>query len=69
MIESFEKLAALKEQINKKKAESEGKTRIIVHGSTCGIASGSKNILDTIKSEVQQQNISVVEVVEYACIG
>lgn len=69
MIESFEQLTALKEQISKSKAESEGKTRIIVHGSTCGIASGSKNILETFKSEIQQQNIPEVEVMEYACIG
>ncbi len=69
MIESFKRFTVLKEQINKKKAGDERKTRIIVHGSTCGIASGSKKILETFELELQQKKISEVEVMEYSCIG
>ena len=47
----------------------EKRVKVTVHMGTCGIASGSKEILDTVMSEISEGNVGDVVVTTSGCIG
>ncbi|MEA2101315.1 MAG: (2Fe-2S) ferredoxin domain-containing protein [Thermodesulfobacteriota bacterium] len=45
------------------------RVRVTVHMGTCGIASGAKEILDTIMDEIDENKVNDVVVATSGCIG
>ncbi len=68
-IQTFEDLSLLREQISESKSADRGKTRIIIYGSTCGLASGAKKVLDAVREEVSACARDDVLVLEHGCMG
>jgi NADH-quinone oxidoreductase subunit F/NADP-reducing hydrogenase subunit HndC len=68
-IQSFEELSLVRENISKTKAANQGNIRIIVYGSTCGLASGSKKVLEAVREELKACGRSDVLVLEHGCMG
>ena len=68
-IQTFEDLSLLREKISESKSADLGKTRIIVYGSTCGLASGAKKVLDAVREEVSACARDNVLVLEHGCMG
>ena len=69
IIKSFEDISTLKKEAEEKKSELSKKTQIIVYGGTCGIASGSKDVLDAIKLEIGRRKVADIVILEHSCIG
>jgi NADH:ubiquinone oxidoreductase subunit F (NADH-binding)/(2Fe-2S) ferredoxin/NAD-dependent dihydropyrimidine dehydrogenase PreA subunit len=68
-IHTFEDFSLLREKISESKSVDLGKTRIIVYGSTCGLASGAKKVLDAVREEVKASAGADVQVLEHGCMG
>jgi NADH:ubiquinone oxidoreductase subunit F (NADH-binding)/(2Fe-2S) ferredoxin/Pyruvate/2-oxoacid:ferredoxin oxidoreductase delta subunit len=68
-INSFEGLSLLKQRLLEKRSDNSENIRIIVYGSTCGIASGATKILEAIKEEVEKTNRFDVLVLRHGCMG
>jgi len=68
-IQSFEELSLVREKISKTKAAKQGNIRIIVYGSTCGLASGSKKVLEAVREELKACGGGDVLVLEHGCMG
>jgi len=68
-IRTFEDLSLLKTQISANRAAESGKTRIIVYGSTCGLASGAKKVLEAVREEIAACGGDDVLVLEHGCMG
>jgi NADP-reducing hydrogenase subunit HndB len=49
--------------------EGVGKARITVHMGTCGIASGAREIMDAVMSEIEARDIKDVIVTTSGCAG
>ena len=69
IIKSFEDISNLKKEVEEKKSEISKKIQIIVYGGTCGIASGSKDVLDAIKLEIGRRKVADIVILEHSCIG
>lgn len=68
-IQTFEDLSLLRENISESKSADSGKTRIIVYGSTCGLASGAQKVLDAVQEEIEACGGDDVLVLEHGCMG
>jgi NADH-quinone oxidoreductase subunit F len=68
-INTFEDLSLLREKISETKSADLGKTRIIVYGSTCGLASGAQKVLDAVREEIKACAGEDVQVLEHGCMG
>ena len=68
-IQSFEEFSLVREKISKTKAANQGNIRIIVYGSTCGLASGSKKVLEAVREELKACGGGDVLVLEHGCMG
>jgi len=68
-IQTFEDLSLVREKISESKAADQGKTQITVYGSTCGLASGSKKVLDAVREELKSHGEDDVLVLEHGCMG
>lgn len=68
-IHTFEDFTLLREKVSESKAADLGKTRITVYGSTCGLASGAKKVLDAVREEVSACAGNDVLVLEHGCMG
>jgi len=68
---TIDDLKKIKEKVQKEDLFRAGTKRIkvTVHMGTCGIASGAKEILDTIMEEMGQNNVGDVLVTTSGCIG
>lgn len=68
---SIEDLKKIKEKVLKEDLFRTGdkRVKINVHMGTCGIASGAKEIFDTILREIQENNVNDVLVTASGCIG
>ncbi len=68
---TIEDLKKIKEKVLKEDLFRTGSKRIKinVHMGTCGIASGAKEIFDTVISEITENNIDDVLVTTSGCIG
>ncbi len=49
--------------------EGVGKAKIIVHMGTCGIASGAREIMDAVMSEIEARDMKDVIVTTTGCAG
>jgi NADH:ubiquinone oxidoreductase subunit F (NADH-binding)/Pyruvate/2-oxoacid:ferredoxin oxidoreductase delta subunit len=68
-IHTFEDFSLLREKISESKTADLGKTRIIVYGSTCGLASGAHKVLEAVREEIKACNGDEVQVLEHGCMG
>lgn len=73
-IKSLDELKRIREKsmgkINLRQQSNDGDTiEILVGMATCGIASGARETLNTINSEISNKNLSNVKVVPVGCIG
>lgn len=68
---NIEDLKKIKERVQKEDLFRSGQKRvkINVHMGTCGIASGAKEILDTVMEELDASNVDDVVVTTSGCIG
>jgi NADH:ubiquinone oxidoreductase subunit F (NADH-binding)/(2Fe-2S) ferredoxin/NAD-dependent dihydropyrimidine dehydrogenase PreA subunit len=68
-INSYEDLKLLKDRIAEEKSREAEKVRIIVYGSTCGIASGSQKVLQAVEEEVEKIGRDDVVILQHGCMG
>jgi NADH:ubiquinone oxidoreductase subunit F (NADH-binding)/Pyruvate/2-oxoacid:ferredoxin oxidoreductase delta subunit/(2Fe-2S) ferredoxin len=68
-IRTFEELSLLREKISASRAADSGKTRIVVYGSTCGLASGVQKVLEAVREEVGACGGDNVQILEHGCMG
>jgi len=68
---TIDDLKRIKEKVQKEDLFRAGAKRIkvTVHMGTCGIASGAKEILDTVMEEMSENNVNDVIVTTSGCIG
>lgn len=68
---TIDDLKKIKERIHKEDLFRAGQKRVkvTIHMGTCGIASGAKDILDTVMEEISENNIDDVLVTTSGCIG
>ncbi len=68
---TIDDLKKIKEKVEREDQFRSGEKRVkvTVHMGTCGIASGSKEILDTVMSEISEGNVGDVVVTTSGCIG
>lgn len=68
---TIDDLKKIKEKVQKEDLFRAGQKRIkvTVHMGTCGIASGAKEILDTVMEEMSENNVNDVLVTTSGCIG
>ena len=67
----IEDLKKIKERIHAETALRDGSNRVkvTVHMGTCGIASGAKEVMDTLMSEIEAAAVSDVSVTTSGCMG
>jgi NADH:ubiquinone oxidoreductase subunit F (NADH-binding)/(2Fe-2S) ferredoxin len=68
-INSYEDLGLLKNRIAEEKSREAEKIRIIVYGSTCGIASGAPKVLQAVEKEVGKIDRDDVVILQHGCMG
>jgi (2Fe-2S) ferredoxin len=73
-IKSLDELKALRDKYKgtvdmRSSIEEENKIRIAVGMATCGIASGSRETINSIVEEVKAQGLANVSVVQTGCLG
>lgn len=73
-IKSLDELKALRDKYKatvdiRSSIAEENKIRIAVGMATCGIASGSRDTINSILEEVHRQSLSNVSVVQTGCLG
>ena len=68
---TIDDLKRIKEKVQKEDLFRAGtkRVKVTVHMGTCGIASGAKEILDTVMEEMSQNNVDDVLVTTSGCIG
>jgi NADP-reducing hydrogenase subunit HndB len=64
-------LKKIKEKVHAEMALREGERRvkITVHMGTCGIASGAREVLDTLLAEIEAANVTDIFVTTSGCMG
>ncbi|MCE5281239.1 MAG: (2Fe-2S) ferredoxin domain-containing protein [Deltaproteobacteria bacterium] len=67
----IEDLKKIKEKVHAETALREGQNRVkvTVHMGTCGIASGAKEVMDSLLSEIEEAGVSDVMVTTSGCMG
>jgi NADP-reducing hydrogenase subunit HndB len=71
-MKSLEELKALRDELQGEvslRDDSEGKTKILVGMSTCGIAAGARLVLSKFVLEVAKRKLKNVTVSQTGCIG
>jgi NADP-reducing hydrogenase subunit HndB len=68
---TIDDLKKIKEKVHAEMALREGERRakITVHMGTCGIASGAREVLDTLLTEIEAANVNDVFVTTSGCMG
>ena len=64
-------LKKIKEKVHKEMSLRDGdrRVKVTVHMGTCGIASGAKEVMDTLLQEIQDSNTNDVIVTTSGCMG
>ena len=64
-------LKKIKEKVHAEMALREGdrRVKITVHMGTCGIASGAREVLDTLLAEIEAANVTDIFVTTSGCMG
>jgi NADP-reducing hydrogenase subunit HndB len=67
----IEDLKKIKERVHAETVLREGSNRVkvTVHMGTCGIASGAKQVMDSLLSEIEEAGVSDVMVTTSGCMG
>jgi NADP-reducing hydrogenase subunit HndB len=65
---TVEKLKKIREEAQKRVADI-GNAQVIVHMGTCGIASGAKEILDSLMREIKAKKLNGIKVKTTGCAG
>ncbi|MDD5099518.1 MAG: (2Fe-2S) ferredoxin domain-containing protein [Syntrophales bacterium] len=67
----IEDLKKIKERIHAETALRDGSNRVkvTVHMGTCGIASGAKEVMDILMSEIEAAAVSDISVTTSGCMG
>ncbi len=68
---TIDDLKKIKERVQAETALREGdrRVRVTVHMGTCGIASGAREIMDTLIREIEEAAVSDVVVTTSGCMG
>jgi NADP-reducing hydrogenase subunit HndB len=68
---TIDDLKKIKEKVHKEMSLREGdrRVKITVHMGTCGIASGAKEVMDTLLQEIEAADASDVVVTTSGCMG
>lgn len=64
-------LKSIKEKVQNETALRDGfsRVKVTVHMGTCGIASGAKEVMDSLMSEIEESGVSDVMVTTSGCMG
>jgi len=64
-------LKKIKDKVHAETALREGdrRVRITVHMGTCGIASGAREVMDSLMSEIEEAKVSDVVITTSGCMG
>ncbi len=67
----IEDLKKIKEKVHAETALRQGHNRVkvTVHMGTCGIASGAKEVMDSLLGEIEEAGVSDVMVTTSGCMG
>jgi NADP-reducing hydrogenase subunit HndB len=67
----IEDLKKIKDKVHAETALRDGfnRVKVTVHMGTCGIASGAKEVMDTLMSEIDQAGVSDVMITTSGCMG
>jgi NADP-reducing hydrogenase subunit HndB len=67
----IEDLKKIKEKVHAETALRDGfkRAKVTVHMGTCGIASGAKEVLDSLMAEMEQASLTDVIVTTSGCMG
>jgi NADP-reducing hydrogenase subunit HndB len=67
----IEDLKKIKEKVHAETALRDGfkRAKVTVHMGTCGIASGAKEVMDSLMSEIEEAAVSDVMVTTSGCMG
>ncbi len=67
----IEDLKKIKEMVHAETALRDGfkRVKVTVHMGTCGIASGAKEVMDSLMSEIEEAAVSDVMVTTSGCMG
>lgn len=67
----IEDLKRIKEKVHSETALRDGfnRVKVTVHMGTCGIASGAKEVMDQLMSEIEEAAVSDVTVTTSGCMG
>src|SRR6056297_443128 len=70
-MKTLEELKKLRDESKKnmEMRDTDKKTRIVVGMATCGISAGARPVLQTLVEEVDEKNLSDVQIVQTGCIG
>jgi NADP-reducing hydrogenase subunit HndB len=68
---TIEDLKKIKEKVHKEMSLRDGERRVkvTVHMGTCGIASGAKEVMDTLLQEIEAAKVNDVMVTTSGCMG
>ncbi|MEL5900548.1 hypothetical protein AAGC94_21245 [Clostridium sporogenes] len=61
-------LENIKKETLEKMKLSEGEKRVTVHMGTCGIASGAREVLSSVREEIKKSQVKNVKVKTTACV-
>lgn len=68
---TIEDLKKIKEKVHKEMSLRDGdrRVKVTVHMGTCGIASGAKEVMDTLLAEIEEAKVNDVIVTTSGCMG
>ncbi len=68
---TIEDLKKIKERVHAETALRDGhlRVKVTVHMGTCGIASGAKDVMDSLLREIEEAGVSDVSVTTSGCMG
>lgn len=68
---TIDDLKKIKEKVHKEMSLRDGdrRVKVTVHMGTCGIASGAKEVMDTLLEEIETANVHDVVVTTSGCMG
>jgi NADP-reducing hydrogenase subunit HndB len=68
---TIEDLKKIKERVHAETALRDGhlRVKVTVHMGTCGIASGAKEVMDSLLKEIEEANVTDVAVTTSGCMG
>ena len=72
MAKSIEELRAIREKMRDQidlRQKDENNIRVVIGVATCGIAAGSRSVLNAFTEEVRKRNLTNITISQTGCIG